>query len=58
MDGDPPFESRGCFAQAWGAAEVLRAWSEINESERQRRAKPDVIATSRGEQRKTKRMSP
>jgi predicted glycogen debranching enzyme len=29
MDGDPPFEPRGCFAQAWGVAEVLRAWSEI-----------------------------
>ena len=35
MDADPPFEPRGCFAQAWGVAEILRAWSEINESERQ-----------------------
>jgi predicted glycogen debranching enzyme len=29
MDGEPPFEPRGCFAQAWGVAEVLRAWQEI-----------------------------
>jgi predicted glycogen debranching enzyme len=26
FDGDPPFAPRGCFAQAWTVAEVLRAW--------------------------------
>jgi len=26
FDGDPPFVPRGCIAQAWGVAEVLRAW--------------------------------
>jgi predicted glycogen debranching enzyme len=52
MDGDPPFEPRGCFAQAWGVAEVLRAWSEINESERRRNAKPETTATLAGRQRK------
>lgn len=26
FEGDPPFEPRGCFAQAWSVAEVLRAW--------------------------------
>ena len=26
FDGDPPFTPRGCFAQAWSVAEVLRAW--------------------------------
>ncbi|MGF1489762.1 MAG: amylo-alpha-1,6-glucosidase [Prochloraceae cyanobacterium] len=26
FDGDPPFKPRGCFAQAWSVAEVLRAW--------------------------------
>jgi len=36
MDADPPFEPRGCFAQAWSVAEILRAWSEINTSERRR----------------------
>ncbi len=30
FDGDPPFEPRGCIAQAWTVAEVLRAWTEIN----------------------------
>jgi predicted glycogen debranching enzyme len=29
FDGDPPFTPRGCFAQAWGVAEMLRAWHEI-----------------------------
>ena len=26
FDGDTPFLSRGCFAQAWSVAEVLRSW--------------------------------
>ncbi|HIK53331.1 MAG TPA: glycogen debranching enzyme family protein [Oscillatoriales cyanobacterium M59_W2019_021] len=26
FDGDPPFVPRGCFAQAWSVAEVLRTW--------------------------------
>ncbi|MFZ5874768.1 MAG: amylo-alpha-1,6-glucosidase [Nitrospirota bacterium] len=30
FDGDPAFEPRGCIAQAWTVAEVLRAWTEIN----------------------------
>ncbi len=29
FDGDPPFVPRGCIAQAWTVAEVLRAWCEI-----------------------------
>jgi glycogen debranching enzyme len=29
FDGDPPFLPGGCFAQAWSAAEVLRAWALI-----------------------------
>ena len=57
MDGDPPFEPRGCFAQAWGVAEVLRAWSEIHASESRRRARAETIATPPGEQRTSKRMS-
>jgi predicted glycogen debranching enzyme len=28
FDGDPPFTPRGCIAQAWTVAEVLRAWRE------------------------------
>ncbi len=26
FDGDAPHNARGCFAQAWGVAEILRAW--------------------------------
>ncbi len=26
FDGDPPFTPRGCIAQAWTVAEILRAW--------------------------------
>ena len=26
FDAEPPFTPRGCVAQAWGVAEVLRAW--------------------------------
>jgi predicted glycogen debranching enzyme len=32
FDGDLPLHPRGCFAQAWTVAEVLRAWLEIEES--------------------------
>jgi predicted glycogen debranching enzyme len=30
FDGDPPFLGRGCTAQAWSVAEVLRAWQQLN----------------------------
>jgi predicted glycogen debranching enzyme len=30
FDGDAPFQPRGCIAQAWSVAEVLRAWTEIH----------------------------
>jgi glycogen debranching enzyme len=26
FDGDPPHSARGCFAQAWSVAEILRSW--------------------------------
>ena len=28
-DGDAPFSPRGCFAQAWSVAEILRAWTVV-----------------------------
>jgi predicted glycogen debranching enzyme len=31
FDGDPPFTPRGCFAQAWGVAELLHAWLDTQE---------------------------
>jgi glycogen debranching enzyme len=32
FDGDPPHTPRGCIAQAWSVAEVLRASKEAMES--------------------------
>jgi len=32
FDGDPPHTPRGCIAQAWTVAEILRAWSTISKS--------------------------
>jgi glycogen debranching enzyme len=29
FDGDAPHRPRGCFAQAWSVAEVLRAWRAL-----------------------------
>jgi glycogen debranching enzyme len=31
FDGDAPHAPRGCIAQAWSVAEVLRAWVELGE---------------------------
>jgi predicted glycogen debranching enzyme len=36
FDGDPPFTPRGCIAQAWTVAEVLRAWTTIQGSSESR----------------------
>jgi predicted glycogen debranching enzyme len=30
FDGDPPHKPRGCFAQAWSVAELIRAYQLIN----------------------------
>jgi len=29
FEGDPPHVPRGCIAQAWSVAEVLRVWREL-----------------------------
>jgi len=29
FDGDAPHTARGCFAQAWSAGEILRAWTRL-----------------------------
>ncbi len=31
FDGDPPFASHGCIAQAWSVAELLRVWREVSQ---------------------------
>lgn len=30
FDAEPPFAPRGCFAQAWSVAEILRAWLKLH----------------------------
>ena len=30
FDGDPPHTPRGCIAQAWSVAEVLRCWAKTS----------------------------
>ena len=34
FDSDAPFTPRGCIAQAWTVAEVLRAWQEIADEQK------------------------
>ena len=34
FDADPPFHPRGCIAQAWSVAEVLRAWQKTRKRDR------------------------
>jgi predicted glycogen debranching enzyme len=45
MDATAPFEPRGCIAQAWSVAEILRAWSEINECEMRRHPNSERTTT-------------
>jgi len=33
FDGDAPYTPRGCIAQAWSIAEVIRVWDEIAQAE-------------------------
>jgi predicted glycogen debranching enzyme len=33
FDGDPPFTPRGCIAQAWSVAELLRVWQLVGDGE-------------------------
>jgi predicted glycogen debranching enzyme len=44
FDADPPFTSRGCVAQAWSVAEVLRAWVKVA---RMSRESPAVSSSAR-----------
>ncbi len=44
-DGDPPHTPRGCFAQAWSVAEVLRVWHLLS-AERRRPRRRNVPRTA------------
>ncbi len=43
FDAEAPFTPRGCIAQAWSVAEVLRAWIKVEMV----RLKPDTAATGK-----------
>ena len=45
FDADPPHTPRGCIAQAWSVAEVLRSWIELGAATA-RRAGPAVASTA------------
>ncbi len=40
FDADPPFTARGCFAQAWSVAEVLRTWVNLHSYEAAQQLSP------------------
>ena len=46
FDGDPPHAARGCFAQAWSVAEVLRALCEDVGSEKPQSLSEAALASS------------
>jgi predicted glycogen debranching enzyme len=56
FDGDAPFTPRGCFAQAWSVAEVLRAWVQIggagSRPTRPARPRPSARRSPRGATRR------
>ncbi|MFN9644157.1 MAG: amylo-alpha-1,6-glucosidase [Cyanobacteriota bacterium] len=48
FDGDSPHRPRGCIAQAWSVAEVLRAWVELGGMGEPALGAPGSAASSRG----------
>jgi glycogen debranching enzyme len=42
FEAEPPFAPRGCIAQAWSVAEVLRAWHMIDRYRRSGTTEPTV----------------
>jgi glycogen debranching enzyme len=46
FDGDPPHQPRGCFAQAWSVAEILRAVLENGLVRQTTQSKSAAVATT------------
>ena len=45
FDAEPPFTPRGCIAQAWSVAEVLRVWVKLAQRAQQpAQSSSDVVA--------------
>jgi glycogen debranching enzyme len=48
FDAEPPFTPRGCIAQAWSVAEVLRVWVKVAQHGEQRRSQRPRAETHDG----------
>jgi len=46
FDADPPFLPRGCVAQAWSVAEVLRCWMQPPAPPAPRGERPETVAVA------------
>ena len=46
FDAEPPFQSRGCVAQAWGVAELLRALDRVSDAPRAPRQETPLSASN------------
>jgi predicted glycogen debranching enzyme len=46
FDADPPFTARGCIAQAWSVAEVLRAWVRLADRMAERRPADHALTST------------
>jgi predicted glycogen debranching enzyme len=44
FDAEPPFTPRGCVAQAWSVAEVLRTWAKLDRYARKRSSTVSVAS--------------
>ena len=47
FDAEPPFTARGCVAQAWSVAEVLRCWVKLAAGGTPAKALGDTVAATR-----------
>jgi predicted glycogen debranching enzyme len=47
FDAEPPFCPRGCFAQAWSVAELLRAWQVCDEASNAEKGIKPIAENSR-----------
>ena len=46
FDADPPFTPRGCVAQAWSVAEVLRVWVKLAKRAQRPKHESSTLVTS------------
>jgi glycogen debranching enzyme len=46
FDAEPPYTARGCIAQAWSVAELLRAWIKLAHLEQVARSSNPQFTTA------------